>query len=173
MSLDLQGKTLLIDPLPVWARYADAFMLPLMIYVSGAPMEAPQETHRWNYQNIPRDELSWLNPEAVVTVPGDIDEGPAFRLGFIPFIHLPRWGGWKQYAVLEIEKDIDWYVGWRTSRVCGVSLLPITGRRVRCLIGDAETEFFAVDKYGHQLKLALRSRDYIGTSGTFSQVPLR
>lgn len=163
-----------IDIIPPsgWSYLADACMKPIMLLVSGALKEAPQETHFWNNHKLPAELLAWLWREKMVKVVGIPDVPPAY-LGPVPRMHLPIFGGWKDYVALEVTKDIPWYVGWRTARVCGISRIPVTGHRIRCLVGGEDTEFFALTAAGHQLTVRLLLRGIVGDGGPFCQVPLR
>ena len=161
-----------IIPLSGWAYMADAVMSPVMLLVSGAPQEAPQETHFWNNQKFKLEDLDWLDSNMTACCEGVPGAVPAWRLG-IPMMHVPILGGWRDYTVLEIAKDVVWYVGWRTPRVCGVSRIPIAGNRVRALLGGEATEFFAISEYGEQLPLRSVWQGVIGAGGPFSRLPLR
>jgi hypothetical protein len=147
-------------------------MSPVMLLLSGALKEAPQETHFWNNQKLRLEELAWLDRGQLAVCEGIPGAVPAWQYG-LPMMHLPAFGGWRDYVVLEVTKDVVWYLGWRTARVCGVSLIPIVGNRVRALLGGDETEFFAVSREGVQLSLRTVWVDVLGSGGPFCRLPLR
>lgn len=163
-----------IKALGNWALYADALMHPIMVYLLGAPGESPQRTHKWNYRSFSEDELEYL-PDAlkrslVVKLPGNKNAGPAHWCG-IPILHLTRFGGWKEYVVLEAYTEHEWYAGWWTDGHVGISRVPVYGK-VRLLIPPDPVIYFGVLRDGTQVPLRAVSQGRIGDGGPYRLVPL-
>lgn len=163
-----------VKPLGWFERILDACFKPVMRFVSGAPQESPQRTHRWNYHRLPACGIPGLTEKlhqaGMVREPGRPHQSPRYWFG-LPIMHLPILGGWKQYVVLEAPGTHLWYVGWWMPGFSGVSRLPIRGR-VRMLLGPGTVWFFALDGNGHQLPLQVVGYGRIGDGGPFCQEPL-
>jgi len=164
-----------VKPLSSFELYADALMHPLMVLLSGAPGESPQRTHRWNYSAYSEEEQSslvgFLKKDEVVDMPANSQACTPHQFG-LPFLHLPQFGGWKDYVVLEPQKDVEWHVGWLTDHSAGVSRLTLTGP-VRMLLGPDPVMFFGVtDRTGTQLPLKKIWEGRIGDGGPFCRLPL-
>lgn len=157
------------------ARLADQIMEPVMRFGAGkdAQDEAPQETHRWNNHHLDRSLIRLLDihPKKLVSVCGDPD---ACRRGAFRF-HMPRFGGWRRYAVISPVPDSSlkpWYIGWISDEVFGVSRLPLYGP-VRVLRGPQTTHFFGISSAGLQIRVQWFGEGEIGKGGPFSRVRLR
>ncbi len=163
-----------IRPLSTGELYADALMHPLMVYLSGAPGETPQRTHRWNYQTFTEDEQSLLigllMKDSVVSMPANSQACAAHRFG-LPFLHMPRFGGWKDYVVLMPEKDVEWHVGWMTDAHAGISRVTVTGP-VRMMLGPDPVIFFGLSQNGTQLPLKKVWEGRIGDGNPFCRLLL-
>lgn len=133
--------------------------------------ESPQQTHFWNNMKLPISSAKHLDVDNMVFVPRFPDAMP--RQWWNPRWHLPRFGGWKNYVVLEADfDDGTWYVGWKTGTSAGVSLIPIHGL-VRVLIGPENVWFFGVEAARHrQIKLRQAADGIIGDNGPHREVPL-
>lgn len=161
-----------MDTYPTWKYLLDeAFSWFMWLLQAGAP-EVPQRTHPWNHR---RTELSQFDQKYFLTFDGDSTAKPALRLGFIPTIHAPIFGGWTQFVVLEPSQHQfgPWYVGWCTSQRLGeTSCIPLFGP-VRMLIGPPPgPTFFAVDETGVQIGLQHVGFGRIGAAGVYSNIPL-
>ena len=107
----------------------------------------------------------------MITVAGD---SSAFRRwwGPLPIFHIPLFGGWSKFVVLETTQNELWYIGWLTGDTLGVSKIPLTGP-VRVLVGSLPAQFFALRLAdGVQLELKSTGHGRVGTAGEFSKVPL-
>ena len=164
-------KQITVRPLSWWAYILDLLMWPIMVLLQVPHFtDLPQRTHRWNNQKLTTKEVSYLEmSHMVVTIP----DTHAMRawLWKIPLFHL---GGWKQYVVLRPSVIIteEWYVGWRTERVNGVSQIPLTGM-VRVLVGNESAEFFGITVDGRQVPLHEVGNGILGKNGIWKRVPLR
>jgi len=101
------------------------------------------ETHPWHPQNIHCD----LIPDDIGTKV--IGQDPS-RFSFDDFglLHMPLFGGWKNYIVLE-AKDFDqfWRVGWKVTytdpkkgRFCQIHKLKIYQPQIKVLTGISDSE---------------------------------
>jgi hypothetical protein len=153
------------------ASIADQIMWPLMFVLGGLKRDSVQETHFWHNQSIDRSEINSL---LSVVVSGD-DERAIVKTNRIfpfPMFHVPIFGGWRNYVVLQVQSDISyWHVGW-IHRTCtsGSRLLETVQRlriiepRVKVLtqpIGFV-TEYFAIGPLGEQLPLAVVDHGVLG-----------
>lgn len=168
-AVKVHDDKIIVRPRGWVLRLADSLMKPVMYLVSGTLREEPQMTHRWNNHKLGQYQIRWLLKENVLLVPGM--HGTNDR-GILRF-HIPLFGGWKQYVVLEPEDGKPTYhIGWNTDDVCGISRIPITGA-VRMLVGPSDALFFAVEATsGQQIKLRSIGKEKIGDGGPFSHFPL-
>ncbi len=111
-----------------------------------------------------------LRPNHIVTNPINPVACRSHWFG-IPLLHLTRWGGWKDYVVLEPEFQGEWYVGWWTITSAGVSRIPLTGA-VRMLCGPQPTVFFGLNREGVQIPIRKVGNGRIGDRGTYRSLPL-
>jgi hypothetical protein len=95
-----------------------------------------------------------------------------YKWKVIPIFHLPRFGGWKDYVVLEPAEAIEkWFVGWGDGKVHGISRIPQRGP-VRVLKGSRICNFVGVDSNGMQLRMKKVGCGQIGDGGKFCLLPL-
>lgn len=155
-------------------RLADTLMKPLMYWLQGTYQESPQETHVWNNTKLSLLAQSRLDHTLFASVPADPDADNRWLLGYVPTFHMPRFGGWTKYVVLEPRyvAVTRWYLGWHTRDVCGVSRIPITGA-VRALRGLNDCNFFGLLPDGSQIALRVAGTGVIGDRGSFAKLPLR
>lgn len=159
---------MIIKPLGPWAETADRLLLPLMRFVLNAPGEEPQRTHWWNHGRLTDDEVVRLEKDYMAQHAGD----PTAHRLVSPFIHLTRWGGWKQYAVLEpVGYSSVWNLGWIAGHKHDVSLIGVFGN-ARALIGPGPVSFFGIGSNGEQITLRLVRTGWIGDSSADTQLPL-
>ncbi len=160
-----------VRELPRSALIADRLMWPLMFALGGFKRDSIQETHFWHNQSIDK---SQIDSRLTVVISGD--DGRAStksnRVFPLPMFHVPIFGGWRNYVILELQSDAShWHVGW-IHRKCTpgsrllhtVQRLRIAERRVKVLtqsIGFV-TEYFAIGPLGQQLPLALRDHGVLG-----------
>ena len=164
------AKNLHVRPLGLLARIADIVMVPVMYLVSGAT-EKPQRTHRWNNMKLTPRDVEHLDLAAMVHCDGIPDVGRLYHWN-IPAFHTPLFGGWRSYVVLRpYEKEVEWYVGWITDDVIGVSRIELRGS-VRLLLGPEETFFFGISTEGICIPIHLTGTGSIGDHGPHGQVPL-
>lgn len=162
--------------------FFDWLMRPIMFWLQGNWKEEPQRTHFWNNIELSPlqvinvlDSLQSLYSKGSLKTSGvsriAADKNAVAKFSLFPIFHAPRFGGWKEFIVLEPVDDIDqWYVGW-FSAVAGMSLVPIKGR-VRVLIGPGEVIFFGVDKNGKGIPINTVDSGEIGKAGEYAKVPL-
>ncbi len=163
--------TIEIKPLSLPARIADVIMVPIMRLLSGAWSEEPQQTHWWNNHHFDCRIMDHFDKEKMVHIKGSNDSiartGSFWNFRF----HLPVFGGWKKYVVLEPKKAQEtWYIGWISDR-CGVSRIPLHSR-VRMLVGRSNTFFVGFNTQGAQIELACVGEGEIGDGGQYSDIPL-
>ncbi len=162
--------TVIVRPLPMWVRFLDLVMVPIMYLVSGTLSEAPQQTHRWNNQKLRGTELEKFDKASMVFDEGLKGEADRWW-GKLPIFHLPILGGWKKYVVLSPQMNGIWHVGWWSDDVGGVSRLPLNGP-VRMLIGPRSTKFFGIDMEGKQVPLTRVGEGRVGMGGPYVRIPL-
>lgn len=153
------------------ARIADTLMVPIMYIVSGTFRESPQKTHAWNVQNLTWSEVKRLNMDSMVRCPR-IEGAVAKPRRWSFLFHIPIFGGWRQYVVLDSQCAGVWHVGWLVvDRGAQISKVPLVGP-VRMLIGAEEASFFAIDDSGIQVSISKIGEGRIGDRGPFSKVQL-
>lgn len=151
-------------------RMADWLMTPVMYALQGNFSEQPQRTHRWNNQHLCNFDISHLRAHDIVIVEGDIGANKRW-LGPLPLFHMPVFGGWSKFVVLEPSIPVtEWYVGWVAFDALGVSMIPLNGP-VRLGIGPRQAQFFALNANGEQLPLAVIGEGRVGQAGQFKDVP--
>lgn len=153
-------------------KCADYLMMPLMYVLQGNFRESPQRTHRWNNIHLAAQELHFLEDEQMVSVKEDETASARWR-AFLPIFHIPLFGGWKQFVVLEPTSPQDiWFVGWVAGDVAGVSTIPLTGP-VRVLRGASPVQFFGINEHGNQIDMVKSGEGEVGkVSTTHQRVPL-
>jgi hypothetical protein len=154
------------------SKLADTLMIPIMYILQGNLRESPQQTHFWNNSKLSTDDIKDFTSTSVVTEVGDPKAFPRW-FGPIPIFHMPIFGGWKTFTVLEpVRKDVGlWYVGWVASDVAGLSQIPLKSS-VRLLTSPGSAHFFGIDTDGEHIELRIVGHGRIGKAGMFSQVPL-
>lgn len=156
-------------PLNRLEKVSDAAMYPLMrvlMELNGTPEESPQLTHRWNNKKLNTDEVKHLNPDMMVRIAGDRSAW------YLPsgLRHFPVIG-WQRYVVLRPKNwTANWFVGWITPDVFGISRIPIDGQ-VKVLRGTDGAFFFAVDAAGRQVAVEKVGRGKLG-DGKFPTISL-
>lgn len=139
-----------VKPLPLWARIADALMVPVMYLVSGTFREAPQRTHRWNNTHLPESNVECLEKDKMVFCLGIASGKKEFSNNSL-ICHCPIFGVWRNYVVVQlIPAGSVWHIGWMNKEVFGVSRINLNGP-VRVLVGPNNTFFFGVDGRGEQI----------------------
>ena len=162
----------LVKPQGFIGRIADWLLLPVMYLLQGTVWEKPQRTHVWNNTKFKQSALrSQLSDESLLVHPGEPGANAPFWFG-IPRFHMPLFGGWRKFIVLETPSLGAWHVGWVTTHgFVGVSRVPINGP-VRVLIGPGESIFFAIKEDGTVYRIRKVGEGLIGEAGEFSHVPL-
>ncbi len=152
----------------------DAFFVPLMLFVSGAPTERSQRTHPWNNKKYPKHRADMIDPALLMTVSAIQGASSRFWL-FLPMFHLPilaEFGGWKDYVVIKpVGYNQTWHIGWVTGKSVGLSRIAITGP-VRMLAGNEEIHFFGLTPDGVQIPLKKIGSGQIGDAGAYRRLPL-
>jgi hypothetical protein len=77
----------------------------------------------------------------------------------------------RDYLVLESYRDDQWYIGWVSEDVAGVSRIPVKGP-VRVLLGSKSVYFIGFSEEGEQIEIMVRGHGCLGKKGAFSRVPL-
>lgn len=149
----------------------DLLMLPIMYLLQGNFREIPQRTHRWNNVKLSAAQVKDFDASKVETVAGDENAHKRW-LGFIPLFHMPIFGGWKKFVVLQPkEHHGHWYIGWLVDDAFGVSQIPVVGK-VRLGIGPIQAQYFGVDQEGKQIDIDIVGYGSIGDAGEFAKTPL-
>ncbi len=161
------------SPYPLWKQCLDLCMMPLMVAMQWTVKESLQRTHFWNNHKLSSSEVVLLQEKLMVSHPGDREAGMSRKFG-LPVFHMPAWGGWKHYVVLEPSAyNHHWYVGWKTSsHTAGVSLIPLKGP-VKMLVGGEQTSWFALNAVGDQIAIQAIGGGQLGAGGKFAKLPLR
>ncbi len=155
-------------------RWADERLEWAMRYVSGAPTEAPQRTHRWNNIHLKVGDVSHLSTGGMVAHQGKPD---ARKVPKVPILsgalaHATKYGGWKHYLVLQPADEQEWHIGWCWSDGAGVSRVIVRGP-VRVLIGPNPAKWFGIAVTANvQIPLVQIGEGRIGDGGPFSHLPL-
>lgn len=150
---------------------ADLLMMPVMYALQGNFREKPQRTHRWNNIHLKNNAITDLHADHLVIVPGDVAAHRRW-LGPIPLFHMPIFGGWKKFVVIEPVDVVDeWFIGWVAFDALGLSKIQITGP-VRLGIGPRQAHFFGLAKNGEQLRLKVVGEGEIGVAAEYSTILL-
>ncbi len=165
-----------IPPLGWTARLADICMIPIMWLLSGAPFERPQRTHFWNNCKFNPQRFEELHSFLkMIYSDGNPD---VISQGWFRF-HLPLFGGWRKYIVIEPQAantDI-WHIGWCVADeksepiLLGISRIALRGS-VRVLRGKNKACFFGISEEGRQIPLSCIGVGVIGKGGPFRFRPL-
>ncbi len=152
------------------SKLADRIMMPVMYLVSGTISESPQRTHFWNNNKLTKKDISNLDSEKIAHIEGISD---AARKSILPIFHMPIFGGWKDYVVLEPENfNGPWQVGWITNDYSGISNIQIHGS-VRMLISRDTVSFFGISSGEQtQIKIMKIGEGRIGESKLYKKIPL-
>lgn len=151
--------------------FADMLMMPIMYLLQGNFSELPQRTHRWNNRHLKNLDITDLHIEKMAVAMG-VPGAHERWLGPIPLFHMPVFGGWRKFVVLEpVEKTDIWFVGWVAFDALGVSKIPLKNS-VRLGVGPRQAEFFGVDRNGQQIAIRVVGEGSIGEAGKYARVPL-
>ena len=162
-----------IQPQGTVGQLCDWLILPIMYVLQGTVYETPQRTHIWNNLKLNREVLKFTLPLCEGFV-GNPSACKSLWLGFIPRFHMPLFGGWRTFVVLQAatNQEEQWFIGWfHETGPVGVSKIPLSGP-VRMTIGPDPVCFFAFTKAGEQLPLQRIGQGKIGEAGEFRHVPL-
>ncbi len=155
-----------IEKVPSYFRVFDYLLFPLMWVLCGFKFELPQESHRWHMRNYP---LIRVPKDKFVKITGD-DPSKHAAKGF-PFFHIPLFGGWKKYIILEVKNyGKFWNVGWIVEfkngpeAVYQIQASRIYGPFVKVLkgINDSDKTFFAVGDDGNFSDIKLIDQGILG-----------
>lgn len=155
-------------------RWADVQFEWVMRYISGAPVEATQRTHRWNNHHLNEKDVAHLHSGWMIAHQGDQTARKVPRVPLLAgaLAHAAKYGGWKHYLVLVPDTTGEWHIGWRWSGGAGVSRVQTKGS-VRVLIGPHFTEWFGIEAVtNRQIPIKQIGEGQIGDGGPFSKVPL-
>lgn len=162
----------LVKPQGLLGRMADYLLMPVMYVAQGNIREAPQRTHFWNNQKFERSELHHaLDAAYSLCVLGDGAAAVLYRY-CIPLFHIPVFGGWRRFVVLEAENSDHWHIGWAADHgFVGASCIQLRGP-VRMTIGPGDTTFFAVTTDGTPCRVRQIGSGLIGEAGQWCRTPL-
>ncbi len=157
-------------PMQPGFRLLDWLLRPIMFVLGGCKADSIQETHYWHCQRI---DMADVDPRFSVSIPGDDKSGVAAN-SLLPFprFHAPLFGGWRNYAVLQVQETAPiWHVGWVHRKFpsgsrprAHVQRLPIESREIKVLKQPRGflTDFFALDANGRQLLLKAVDEGVLG-----------
>jgi len=164
---------ILVDPPGLITRLACLLLRPFMRIASGTFREEPKSgIGLLNYVRLSRYESGALDPGMMVFCKGTknrVDSGIR--------CHIPIFGGWRNYAVLDRSDSGTgaWYVGFQhpgnlLTEVCRErNTLP-----TRMLVGSRDVAFFGIDnETRRQIPIRLIKTGRIGEGGAYSKSPLR
>lgn len=162
-------KARLQVPLLGWvAKLADKIMIPLMHLLMDTLKESPQCTHLWNNKKLSEEDLQCFNEKLMVYAEKVPD---SMKSHYVFFFHMPIFGGWCNYIVIEPLQNSEWHVGWKTELAKGVSRIKLSGP-VKVLRGPTDSLFFGVDTNGDQIPIREIGRGVIGEANDFSKIKL-
>lgn len=158
-----------IKPLNKLEKLADILMIPIMYLVSGVFSETPQKTHRWNNVKLSKVEAEKLDTTLMQKIDGVFNKVNRKGVRF----HCPIFGGWREYVVIcPTNSEIrNWYVGWHTKQLSGISRIKLSGP-VRLLIASDAVFFFGISDKGEQISVNMIGQGKIGIKNQFSKQPL-
>ena len=152
-------------------KIGDIVMLPIMYLLQGNVREVPQRTHRWNNTHLNNHSVSDLHAKMIEIIPGDSLARRRW-LGPLPLFHIPIFGGWKKFVVLQPKNHIhEWFVGWIAFDALGITKIPTQGP-IRLGIGPRQAHFFGLTETGKQIDVDVIGEGYIGQAGEFANIPL-
>ena len=164
-----------VEGIPFFFRIFDFLLIPLMFFLSGFHFELPQETHKWHMQIA---NCSIVDESKGIKVIGD--DKSRFS-NSTPLNHMPIFGGWKNYVILEASGYSNyWNVGWKLKYVdskrpdkCEIHKLRINSPYIKLLkgISDSEKVFFGLNEKGEYVKLKIVGNGVLG-DGQFPKVRL-
>jgi hypothetical protein len=174
----LPGRLPAVKPVSSLIRFLDRMLVPLM-RILGAGTGRVQETHRWHCQRL-RNEDS-VDETLSLSIDGDDTSRRSNKIFPLPIFHMPIFGGWKRYVVIEILSETPiWHVGWLHIasppgfvRRSAIQRLPIGTKQIKMLTlpyGN-RIRFFALSPDGQQLPLRMVGTGVLG-DGRFPGVRL-
>ena len=140
-----------------------------MFLIGGFKKDSLQESHQWHCQPIRPEEI---DESLCVSVEGDDRSSCKNKLFPLPRFHMPIFGGWKNYVILEVEPNNSaWHVGWiflqyprGFSPRHSVHKKKIIENRIRVLKlpNGHHTMFFAISDSGTQLSIKIVGEGVLG-----------
>ena len=165
-----------IEKYSVLFKVADWLLSPVMRVISGAPLEAPQEVHNWNVQNISPKHKNEIKKEYSASISGSYKGYLGKSHGGVGF-HFPIFGAWKEYVVFKAETEKSWHLGWIVEgmkkdyfQVCKLILHTPNARALKPAEG-VSVLFFALDENGKQIALSIVGEGIIG-DGKYGHIRL-
>jgi hypothetical protein len=150
-------------------KIADVLMVPIMYLVQFPCVDRPQRTHFWNNKNYQVTDIAHLDASLFISIAGDSKAVPRW-FWLLPLFHIPIFGGWKKFVVLEPKVTQDkWFIGWIPGDVIGVSEIALCSS-VKLLRGPQTVFFFGVNEHGAQIELKCIGSGEIGKDKNFSKV---
>lgn len=164
MSIKFKKQTFL-------SKIGDLLMLPVMYILQFPSFETPQRTHYWNNVKSSVADIKHFDPHQMVSVSSDLNAVKRW-LGPLPIFHMPVFGGWKKFVVLQPVVDQDeWYVGWIVGDTMGISQIKLDSK-VRLLKGPTPVSFFGVNENGDQININLVAEGVLGKKHSYRNIIL-
>lgn len=153
-------------------RVFDYVLLPFMVILGGFKKDVVQQTHAWHCKNIDPKKIDLTKSVEVKGSDSSKYENTGGIFKHLGLFHMPIFGGWKNYIVLE-SKESPWYVGWLSCEFSQLHCLPIKGNKVKVLTGKKGTKtlFFGVNQNVEQVIIKSVAEGKLG-DGEFNKVPL-
>lgn len=144
------------------SKLFDALLHPIMWLLGGFTKDSIQRTHFWNIAKFPNE----IEEGIGLQVAGK--EKSVIRQNNWGVFHMPIFGGWKHYIILERADGSTepWNIGWEYKKRVGskestqrkimreVSVIPLE-KQVKVLSGPGHKRvtFFGINLEGEQIKL--------------------
>lgn len=165
-----------IRSVSIFFRTLDHVLIPLMWILSGGKNDSIQESHLWHMQAFDPQEV----PENIgIEIRGD--DTSQFPNKSFGLLHVPLFGGWKKYVVLEaIGFSKYWHIGWKIlyknssqKPLCQMQKLRIYSPYIKVLKGipDGKRIFFGINEKGEFIRLQKIGESELG-DGQFRDVRL-
>lgn len=154
-------------------KIVDFLLTPIMFIIGGFKKENIQHHHGYHAVNF----YGELDKYKVVELLADSPSKYGSSGGFLVhkgLFHMPIFGGWKNYVVLENMDFKDyWFIGWKTGGYFQYSTLSLKQPYVRLLKGrkGSKSYFFGLNSKGQQVKLGVVAHGVLGDK-KYPHIPL-
>ncbi len=163
------GAMIKIEEQGLIGLLGDLLMIPIMYLLQLPVFDKPQRTHFWNNKKYYVSDIAHLDKTLFVSVSGDVDACNRW-FGWIPIFHMPIFGGWKKFVVIEpkVKQDV-WYVGWIPGDVIGISRIKLC-HSVKLLRSPQTVYFFGLNEHGEQIEINIIGSGELGKDKKYSGV---